>query len=52
MRVRVSLQVECDHYDLPTHYPQKGCGAQQFETRGTKGERKALRDPQGAEVMA
>jgi transposase-like protein len=53
MRMRVSLpQVECDHYDLPTRCPQEGCGGQQFKAHGTKGERKALRDPQVAEVRA
>lgn len=53
MRLRVCLpQVQPDVYDLPTRCPREGCASQHFKAHGVKGEVKAVRDPQVAEVVA
>jgi transposase-like protein len=53
MRIRVRLpQVQPDHYDWPRRCPREGCDGRHFKAHGVKGERKALRDPQCAIVVA
>ena len=53
MRIRVRLpQVQPDQYDGPTRCPQEGCEGRHFKAHGVKGEPKALRDPQYADVVA